>query len=99
MEKRKIELGEPVIIEQVKLIPVMRFWLNEQSRGGRFFCFGTKQPVYIIAVTPSEKMVFNTDGEEIPLDKLMIEVPDIEEKLVQIKKESSTVTDLPDSGG
>lgn len=99
MEKEKVEIGKPVTFGEVALIPVIKFSLNEWDWGNRFFCFGIKRPVYIVAVSPSWKKAFYTNGEEIPFDNFIKEMPGLAEALERIKEEPPGVVQLPDSGG
>jgi hypothetical protein len=48
-------------------------------------CSGSRQPVGIILVTPSAKRAFRLTGEEITLDQLAQEIPDIRQTLEEIE--------------
>ncbi|MFC2032879.1 hypothetical protein ACFLUS_05985 [Chloroflexota bacterium] len=53
MEKKEVEIGNPVTIGQVTLIPVVEFSLNHWRGGSRFSCFGIKHPASIVVVSPA----------------------------------------------
>jgi len=84
MEKKEVEIGSPVAVRGVILIPVTKVSLNSWRRKGGISSFGIKQPVSIVAVSPSEKRAFRITGEEVPLDQLIKEVPAIKELIRQI---------------
>ncbi len=84
MEKKEVEIGNPMIIGGVTLIPVVEFSLNYWRGGGRFSCFGIKQPVSIVVVSSSGKRAFRASGEEVPLDQFIQETPGIREVLETI---------------
>ncbi len=46
--------------------------------------FGLRQPLYVIMISPLEKKAFKLSGEEIPLDELIQEAPDIKSRLAKI---------------
>ena len=81
MEKKEIEVGHPVAVAGITLIPVTMTSLNYQHGKGRFSVFGGKRPVGIIVVSPPVKRAFRVTGEEVPLDQFMQEVPEIKEIL------------------
>lgn len=84
MEKKEVEIGSPVAVRGVTLIPVTKVSLNSWRRKGSISSFGIKQPVSIVVVSPSEKRAFRITGEEVPLDQLIKEVPAIKELIRQI---------------
>ena len=84
MEKKEVEIGNPVTIAEVTLIPVIKSSLAYWRRKGSVSSFGTKQPVSIVVISSSGKKAFGINGEEVPLDQLKREVPDIKEVLDRI---------------
>ena len=84
METKQVEIGNPVKVAQITLIPVVEVSLNSWSVKKRCSCFGTKQPISLVVVSPSGKRAFRITGEEIPLDKLLDEKPGIIEALESI---------------
>ena len=81
MEKKEIEIGSPVTVGRVTLIPVTELSLNCWHGKGRVSFFGMKQPVAILVVSPSAKRAFRVTGEEVQLDQFVKEVPGIREVL------------------
>ena len=77
MEGKKITISSPVAIAGTTLILVIKLSLNCQGAGSNIFFSGIKQPVNVVVTSPSTKKAFNIDGDEIPIDSLLQEVPDI----------------------
>ena len=84
MEKKEVEIGNPVTIGEATLIPVVELSLKYWRGGGGFSCFCTKQPASIVVVSPSGKRAFRISGEEVPLDQFIQETPGIREVLETI---------------
>ena len=83
-KKEEIEIGNPVAIAGVTLIPVTKVSLNywRSNRGISFLSI--KQPLSVIVVSPSEKRAFRITGEKVSLDELIQEVPGMQETLARI---------------
>ncbi len=81
MEKREVIVDSPVTAVGVTVIPVVKVSLYHwHDKHGTSF-YGEKGPVSLVVVTPSARRAFRITGEEIALDQLMQEVPDITEAL------------------
>jgi hypothetical protein len=81
MERKQIEIGNPVTVEQITLIPVVELSLNSWYFGNCFSCFATKQAVSIVVVSSSWTRAFRINGEEVSLDQFIKETPGIREAL------------------
>jgi len=80
-EKKEAVAEAPISVAGVAIIPVTRVSVNcWRSKHGASF-FGFKHPTSIVVVSPTARWAVGTDGESIPLEKLIQEVPDIKEKL------------------
>ncbi len=79
MEKKEIEIGSPVTVAGVTLIPVIKVSLNYWRRNGSLSFFGVKQPIGVVIVSPSVKRAFRITGEEVPLEQFIQEVPGMKE--------------------
>lgn len=84
MDKKEVVIGNPVTIAGVTLIPVIKGSLACWRHKGSISFLGMKQPFSIIIISSSEKKAFRTSGEEVSLDQLKQEVPDIKEVLDRI---------------
>ncbi|UCH51938.1 MAG: hypothetical protein JSV54_04125 [Chloroflexota bacterium] len=77
MEKERIIIGEPVAIARTTVVPVVKLSFNCQPSCGSIFFSGVKKPVSIVVASQSSKKAFDINGNEIPLDQLIQEVPDL----------------------
>ena len=84
MEKKEVRVGNPVAVAGVTLIPLARVSLNYWRGDRGISCFGVKQPVGVVVVSPLAKRAFRITGEEVPLDQLVKEAPGLEEVLAGI---------------
>jgi hypothetical protein len=78
MEKKKRVIGSALSVAGVKLITINEVYLNHWRRGKAFSIIGFKAPLSVVVVTPAEKKAFRMDGEEVSLEELKLEVPDLE---------------------
>ncbi len=62
-------------------LPVSRTTCRGERIGQTSFFFAAKIPVAIVVLSPTEKRAFRISGEEISLDTLAAEVPDIWEAI------------------
>ena len=74
----------PVTVAGVTLVPVTRVLSHHWCREHIFSCFDIKQPVGVVVGSPSGKKAFRLTGEEISLDQLVTEYPDIKEAVEKI---------------
>jgi uncharacterized spore protein YtfJ len=84
MEKKEVTIGNPVKVAGVTLIPVAKIKINcwRDKRGIAFL--GSVQPESVIIATPSARRAFRITGEEISLDQLAREIPDVGADLGEI---------------
>ena len=81
MEKKEVTVGNPVTIAGITLIPVTEISLHSWQHKESISFLGIKQPLSVVVISPLEKKAFKISGEEVPLDQLIAEVPDIKELL------------------
>ena len=82
--KKEITVEKPIAITGVKLIPIVRILANLwRDKNGVSF-FASKEPIAVAFVSPSAKKAFRITGEEITLDELAEEVPEIKQ-LLEVK--------------
>lgn len=84
MEKKEVVIENPVAVAGITLVPVTKLSLNYWHGKHSLSCFGIKQPVGVVIVSPSTKRVFRITGEEISLEELITEAPGIKEVLAGI---------------
>ena len=84
MEKKELTTVNPVTVAGVTVVPVSRVRINGWHGRRGVAIFGSKQPVGVIIVSPSAKRAFRITGEEISLEQLAEENPEIAETLREI---------------
>jgi uncharacterized spore protein YtfJ len=84
MEKVKTKIEAPVTLAGVTLVPVVRTSLNYWDSKKKVSVFSSKQPINLIVISPQIQHAFHINGEEISLNQLIKEVPDIKEILKRI---------------
>ncbi|MBM3148879.1 MAG: hypothetical protein FJ008_01360 [Chloroflexi bacterium] len=77
MESKEITVGEPIIIAGITIIPVITTLARCYRLNGSLSVFGRKQPIYTVLVNKTAKRAFRITGEEVPLARLVEEVPQI----------------------
>ncbi len=81
MEKEEIRIEAPFTVAGVTLVPIVKTSLNHWHSKGHFSFFGNKQPVSVVVISPQASRAFRITGEEVPLDQLTKEIPDLTEIL------------------
>lgn len=76
MEK-KVTVEGPFVFGGVTLIAVVRSSLIYKSNGKGIWLFGMKLPIALVVISDSSKLAFRTTGEEVSIDQLMEEIPEI----------------------
>lgn len=84
MEKEVIRIETPFTVAGVTLVPIVKTQLNYWQSKSRLSFFSIKQPVSIVVISPQAKRAFRISGEEVSLDQLTEEVPDIKEILEEL---------------
>jgi uncharacterized spore protein YtfJ len=81
MEKKAVAIGNPVSISGLTLIPVVQVLLNSWhgQRGASYFA--SKQATAVVVISPEAKRAFRVTGEEISIDQLQQESPEIKDSL------------------
>jgi len=79
--EEKIAAGPPITIAGLTLIPVTKVSLRYWSAEGVASFLGIKKPVAVVVVSLQAKRAFRITGEEVSLEQLAQEVPDLEEML------------------
>jgi hypothetical protein len=76
MEK-VVTVEGPLAIGGVTLIAVVRSSLACKSGAKGVLLYGFKLPIALVLITDSSKRAFRTTGEEVPIERLLEEFPDI----------------------
>ena len=81
MEKKKVIIAGPVAIAGISLILVIKLSVNCQPAGGTLFFSGLKQPISLVVNSASGRKAFDIAGNEVPIEKLLEEAPDLADAL------------------
>ena len=81
MEKEELVVGSPVATAGITLVPVEKVSRNYWQRKGKFLFSGIRQPVSIVVISASARRAFRITGEEVSIEQLEQEVPDIKSTL------------------
>lgn len=80
-EKKEIIVGHPLTFSGLTLTPIMETRLHYWRYRNSFSLFGSKQAIGIIVVTPTLTKALKVNGEEVTLEELKREFPDLETKM------------------
>jgi hypothetical protein len=83
--KKEVAVESPVSTAGATLIAVVMTSVNCQRVDGTVSLIGFKQPTNIVLITPAAKRAFRITGEEISLEQLILEVPELKETLGRAK--------------
>jgi uncharacterized spore protein YtfJ len=83
MTKNVLTIDNPVSVKGLTIIPVVRFSLH-YSFTPCISVFSIKQPIAAIVISPLQRKALRITGEEIPLEQLLQEVPEIKKTLEKI---------------
>ena len=81
MEKKEVSAGNPVTVAGVTLIPVVEVSINGWHGKGGISFFGVKRPVGLVLLAPPVNKAFRMNGEEVPLNQFIQEVPGMKQIL------------------
>ena len=84
MDRKEVSIEKPLAVNGVTLIPIVEVSLNYRRGKGSISFFGIKQPIAVVVVSPSSRTAFRISGEEVPLDQLMQEIPNLRQILAGI---------------
>ena len=88
MEKTLTVEG-PFVIGGVTLIAVVRSLLKHKSNDKAIWLLGTKLPIAQVVISDSSKRAFRTTGEEVSIDRLIEENPEISIALSALTNDGS----------
>lgn len=82
MERRKeVAVETPVTIAGITIIPVVMTSLHYQHIDGMVSVISFKRPTDVVLITPTSSKAFRITGEEVILDQLLQEVPELQKAL------------------
>ena len=81
LEKEKVSAGQPITVGETRLIPIVRTAISCRNVNSGIVCFGSKNPVGIVIISPKWKGAINVAGEEVPIDQYTEQVAELKELL------------------
>lgn len=81
MEKKELTIEGPVIAGNIRIYVAAESRVTCDSIGGGLMCSGTKTPTHIVIVSDSERRAFTAEGEEVTMERLVQEVPNMADLL------------------
>jgi uncharacterized spore protein YtfJ len=84
MTKSVLTIDNPVSVKGLTIIPVVKLSLHYSFTAG-ISIFSIKQPIAAIIISPLQRKALRITGEEIPLEQLLQEVPEIVKALERVQ--------------
>ncbi len=84
MVKREPAIDNAVSVDGLTIIPVVEVSLGYLLYNNFATVYGSKEPVAFIIVSPTEKRAFRITGEEVSIEQLVEECPEIKEMLERV---------------
>ncbi|MDA2920265.1 hypothetical protein MYX76_12375 [Desulfobacterota bacterium AH_259_B03_O07] len=81
MVKKEATIDNAVFIDGLTIIPVVAVSLDHLLFNNFATVYGFKEPVAFIIVSPAGKRAFRITGEEVSIEQLVEECPEIKEML------------------
>ena len=79
METEKIQPGEPVVINDITIIPIIKTALYAIESGQNFVSTGTRYVERIVIIQSSGCRVYSVNGDELPISDILAEFPQLSE--------------------
>ncbi len=77
MEKKELAVEGPITVGSVKVYVAAETRITCDGNEDGLVCSGVRMPTHIVIVSDSEKRAFTAGGEEITMERLVQEVPDM----------------------
>jgi uncharacterized spore protein YtfJ len=79
MEKTKVTIDDPIVLDGLTIIPVVRLSLKCWHLANFTTACGVKQPVAFLVISPTERRAYGVAGEDVAIDQLIEALPGLEE--------------------
>jgi hypothetical protein len=77
----KLHVGAPQHIAEFTIIPIERITLSAHTLHQSVWLYGSKEIAALVIHTPHSLLAFDINGQELSIDKLVCEAPDLKEFL------------------
>ncbi len=82
MEKKKVNVEEPVKVSGLTMIPITRTLVCGWQDHRRLSFLGLKRPLYVLVLRPEAAVkAFDSEGKEVPLELILSRYPEIKERI------------------
>ena len=81
LEIEEVSAGKPITVGETMLLPIVRTSISCRKVNSGIVCFGSKNPVGIVIISPKGKSAINVAGEEVPIDQYTEQVAALKELL------------------
>ena len=79
MEKKEIVIEKAFTLAGLSIIPVVEVMLKCSDNNNGIFCYYSRRPLAVIISSTSRRKAIRITGEEVPLDQLIQELPDLQQ--------------------
>jgi hypothetical protein len=83
MEKRITGTETPITFPGTTIIPLWEISLHYSTSAGITFS-GSKKAIGIVIINTKHTKVFRVNGEKVPLDTILLEVPGLKEAMEKV---------------
>lgn len=80
MEKKEIIVEKAVTLAGFSVMPVVEVMLKYDDNNKGIFCYYSRRPLAVIVSSKSMRRAIRITGEEVPLDQLIQELPDLQQQ-------------------
>ena len=81
MEKEEVVAGEPIVVGETTLVPIVRTVIVCRNGKEGIVGFGGKEIIGVIVISPTGQRAINVSGEEVPVDDYASRIPKVAELL------------------
>jgi hypothetical protein len=74
MRVEHVRRGEPVVVGEVAITPIVRVLASAEPLGDAFICYGQKEPLGVLILTPEGERAFRASGEKVGVEELLSEL-------------------------
>ena len=74
MKVEHVRRGEPVVVGEVAITPIVRVMASAEPPGDALICFGQKEPLGVLILTPEGERACRVSGERVGVDELLSEL-------------------------
>ena len=81
MKKETVELGKQITLGETIIFPVIQTLVSCQNNDKSIVCFGQKNVVAVLSISPDQQFALNATGEVISIQQYAEQFPEIKDML------------------